>query len=108
LLVTDREAAENEQHLPTFSESAELIYENLPANKDKHRDVVVETVCKNLADMMIFGDFQDLLQRNAMIALDILWAAGRSESGKRSGNGNGNASLAELLVLRAHAITLLS
>jgi hypothetical protein len=101
-----REVAENKRHLPTFSESVELIYENLPANMDKHRDVIVETERENLADMMIFGDFRDLLQRNAMIALDIPRAVGRSESGKRS-RWEGHASLAELLILNAHAITLL-
>jgi hypothetical protein len=35
-----RGVAENERHPPTFREIVELIYENLPANKDKHRDVM--------------------------------------------------------------------
>jgi hypothetical protein len=40
--------------------------------------------------MMIFGDFRDLLQRNAIIiALDILSAVGRNESAKRSGDESG-------------------
>lgn len=59
----------------TFVESARLVYDNIIANNDILKEVIIEAMHSNLSMLMDRGDFLGLLRGNGDIATDILHAS---------------------------------
>jgi hypothetical protein len=69
-----REAVKDQRFNDTFTESVKLIYNYVISKKDVLKDFIVEAACNKISQLLILGDFADLLRVNGDIATDILLA----------------------------------
>jgi hypothetical protein len=103
-----REVAENERNLLSFAGSAELVYENTPAKKDRLRSFILKLHMEKLASLVVCQNFLDLLSRKPEITLDIFRRLAEMKMERRVALGLGDALPAEMIVINADSIPQIS